>query len=806
MEPNPPLIGFLANLKKGFPPSKDFLRFRIAAMDEALRALGAKLVVYNPRQIDPSTGTVDGLVVEDGMYAPVKVPVPLVNGSWFIGRDRSYAPKLSAAEYRVWIAENGIDVYPQREFSHILKDKYKTARLVQNFDPSLQPKTEAYDHSLEQLTRFVERYKSVFVKPRFGSKGDGVFSIRRVRDGFRCAYYTDKQKREVTHPSVAEVRDALKSTVGSRRFVIQQGIAIDKHEDAPFDFRVIMLDDGMEWHWVHKAVLAAPGSEIANTTQGGTNWSTLELLDILYGETKAQEIFEEMRRVSFECVRHLDTLFPGKLMEVAFDFVLNKKHQLKIIEINTLPGMTKPGLPPEPAFHDILNRRPAEREIYEKFVLPHGSHLARFLFSKLEERQALATRGESHGVVRHAHADAGSAPPAVSIEIPFVEASAPRLHRAIAQQASYLARSCISDGSFRQREDLVPGAQVEPRFDTLWHVGAIRALDQFDRWRPTARVAEVMRRAGELLKARYLAPIPGEDHLLGIWSCSEFNYSGKPDQVRLGWVGLGLSALLCVERRHPGLTSLEELRSLGRFLCWAQNPNGSFRSLFVPSEGGWQPRWKSLDYPGEAAYGLLRLNEVDPSHKWVQAAADAIAHVVRKRENADGVPADWWSLVATARLLPVYHECEPRVSRDAVIQHARKVCEHILAMQVRNVAVPAFDGSFGRGGQTEPTATCLQGLLAARTFMEEDVPELAARLEPAIKDGVDFLVRACMRDEAQIAAMPRALRPTRYAASGEAMPPRGRGREIRIDYVQHGLAAMLGGAQSSESASPDRAE
>lgn len=769
-------------------------------MDEVLRDLGARLFVYSPRQIDPDSGQVRGLLIENGRFVPVTAPVPTVNGSWYIGRDRSSQPSMNALQFRNWVAKNGIDIYPLQSFSKVLKDKLKTSRMIRDFDSALHPSTEAYNGDLEQLTRFVQRYRSTFVKPRFGSKGNDIFSIRRTKSGLRCTYYSNRQWQEIIHATPADALAAINQVVGKKRFVIQQGIAIERHNDAPYIFRVILLDDGKQWQWVHKAVLAAPGSNIANTTQGGSNWKIVDLLGEIYGENKATELFDELQRTSFDCIHHLDMLFPGKLMEVAFDFVLSKSQKLKILEINTLPGMTKPGLPPEPAFSDILNRQPHEQDIYDKYVLPHGSCLARFLYTRLEERQAQQAQPGAAPLNMHpfeASVDDSDFDPQEDDTI--VDPVVPLLDQTIITQAGHLRRSCLANGSFRQPEKKSVKTGEDPRFDVLRHVEAIYSLDQYDQWRADTSTRETARRAGEFLKNNYIAPIPGEDQLLAVWSRSEFNQMGKPDQIKLGWVGLALIALLCLERQNPGFSSLEELRALGEFLRWGQNADGSFRSLFVPSQGGWKPDWSSLNYPGEAAFALLMLHELDPSPAWIEAAANGIGYLVRTREKETEIPADYWSLLATSRLLPVLGECKAGVSRENLMRHTRQVCESIMREQVRSSSNPLLDGGFDSDGRTEPTATLLQGLLAAQTFMQQEDPAFSDLLRSTIRDGINFLIRACISDNSKIEAMPRAIQPRRKRRARKSPTTRRNATRVRLDCVQHALSAMIQHAQLSES-------
>lgn len=795
-------IGFMVNMKEGVPPTRDFALFRIAPMSEVLETLGARLLVYSPRHIDPETGTVSGFVVENGRFVPETAPVPAVNGSWFIGRDKSAKATMNVRQVRAFAAENGIDVYPLREFSNLLKDKLATSRLIRNFDSKLEPHTEAYEGTQEQLARFVRRYKTVFLKPRFGNRGEDIYSIRKAKGGLVCSYYADKKKRRVTHENVGDAFAVIDKAIGKASFLIQRGVEIDRFKDSPFILRVIMLDDGKEWQWVHKAVLAAPGSDIANTTQGGYNSTTMALFTTLYGADKAAELFEEVRRVSFDCVRYLDTLFPGRLMEVAFDFVLDKNGRVKVLEVNTLPGMTKPGLPPSPAFLDILNRQPSEQEIYEKLILPHGTHLAHFLHTKLEERQARALRPETRGVAADSLRAGADVEAPATPEGPVVDPAESRLHQAITRQARHLVDSCLPDGSFRHRQDEEPGKLGDPRFEVLRHISVMHALDAYDRWRPNAGVRDAALRAGEYLKTHCIAPIPGEDHLLAVWSRSEFNYLGEPDQVRLGWSGLGLIALLDLERHRPGFSSIEELRALGEFLLWAQNDDGSFRSLFAPAQGGWKGSWKSPDYPGQASLALLMLHELDPSPRWVQAAADAIGYLARSREKAKKIPADYWALMATARLLPVFHECEPTVARDDVIRHARQICQAMLDRQVHDPNKPVVDGGFAKDGRTDSAATRIRGLLAAQVFMDDEDPQFSESLRSATKRGIAFLALASVPDGSTVEPMPKFSRPVSEDARKAARAARRRASAVNNDHVRIALSAMAEYALHTEPAGP----
>jgi len=472
--------------------------------------------------------------------------------------------------------------------------------------------------------------------------------------------------------------------------------------------------------------------------------------------------------------------------------VLSRKHQLKILEINTLPGMTKPGLPPQPAFADILNLRPEEREIFEQLVLPHGSCLARFLHTKHEQREARGLPEPPHDAkIYTLPAGTRAGEPTAGKRDAATDPSTTLLEQAIAAQAEFLLRASLADGSFNPQENPRRKDREGHRYEVLRQAGAIIALDLYDRWRPDARVRHVALRAGEYLKTKYLAPIPGEPGLLAIWSRSEFNVLGVPDQVKLGWVGLGLMALLCLERHSPGFTPLEELRALGEFLRWSQHTDGRFRCLFETSQGGWNKGWKSLDYPGQAVLALLELHRLDPSPKWLQSATDGLACLALERRGRADIRADYWALLATARLLPVFVEGSFGVGRGDLVGHARQICERILGEQLRRSTRPELNGGFDPNGRTEPTSRRLPGLLAACSFMAHEDPHFDQWLRAATRDGIDFLVRASAGGGMVPGPMTRSIQPAADESSGVPRSANRRAGDVHIDYVQPALFALL---------------
>ena len=366
-----------------------------------------------------------------------------------------------------------------------------------------------------------------------------------------------------------------------------------------------------------------------------------------------------------------------------------------------------------------------------------------------------------------------------------------RLRNAIHQSARYLINACDFDGKFKYRINLNPQIEVTPGYNMLRHAGSIYALAMYSDRSPDEITRRAMERAVRFLKDKTIHPLPGRPDLLAVWSDPQIILRQRPFEAKLGGTGLGLVALLSMEKIKPGTTSIEYLRKMGHFLRYMQKKDGSFYTKYIPSEGGRWDRWKSLYYPGEAALGLLMLNERDPSPVWRNAAADAIAHLARIRSGKNEVAADHWALLATAKLLPIYDRSHRPLPRKAIVDHAIQICTSILNQAEQTPPVPIVNGCFTHDGRTTPTATRLEGLLAALTFWPKDHDELRHRIKAHVNKGVSFLLSSQITQGEHAGAIPRGVHPLppanpRYSGSFNR-----RVSEVRIDYVQHALSAMI---------------
>lgn len=221
-----------------------------------------------------------------------------------------------------------------------------------------------------------------------------------------------------------------------------------------------------------------------------------------------------------------------------------------------------------------------------------------------------------------------------------------------------------------------------------------------------------------------------------------------------------------------------------------QKEDGSFNSKYIPDEGGRSDKWGSLYYPGEAALGLLMLDEVDPTGLWIERAIKALEYLAKNWRGKSSVPVDHWTLLATSELMVNKNIDKVNINIELLINHTLQLCEIILNEQKINTLDSKLDGGFMFDGRITPTSIRLEGLLSALSFLPGD-DIIVKEIEDAVHRGISFLLRAQVKQSSFAGGFPRAIgkidmnTPTIIKFNRRAT-------EVRIDYVQHALSAMIG--------------
>lgn len=372
--------------------------------------------------------------------------------------------------------------------------------------------------------------------------------------------------------------------------------------------------------------------------------------------------------------------------------------------------------------------------------------------------------------------------------------------RGIEEAADYVVRATDGNGRYvyLMAQD---GGVASSEYNIVRHAGAIYALAEYQTQGATAEAraraaAATSRAAAQMLDPRYTRPVGQEPDMLAVWSDPK-EEGGNRWSAKLGGSGLGLVGLMSrVRADDAGASDLESIQKIARFVVFMQKPDGNFNAKYSDEEG--RVTGASLYYPGEAVLGLTMLHEQDHDPAWLKAGFAGIAARGSSIRATDKPPADHWLMIAIDRILPFVAQApSPAKTREELFATSIHIGRSMLDEQTRTASrSPELDGCYTPDGRTTPSATRLEGLLALEHMLGEEPSQAAFRDEVrrSIVRGMTFLRRAQITDGPRRGGFPPTVKEDdgtpAPANEDEEHASRRRG-DVRIDYVQHAMSAMM---------------
>ncbi len=380
-------VGLLCNCSMTRDPMEKLspsLVNRAFLIDRLLRPDDIGVFLYSPLEVS-SPLEVPGYTISGNTLQATRLPMPRVNANWTYGTRRMLKRGIGYNHFKRLLQAHDLRAYVPYAFAERVSNKRKAYDLVRTFDPALHPHTEDYSGAPLQVEAFLSRSSCVFIKPRSGNRGNGIFVLRPGPGGLHLTFYDYGGQRRFGPLTPESMLAVVQAAAGGTSYVIQEGVESLQAEGCVFDVRVVMVNDGSRWHEIVETRLAPPGSDLSNVFQGGSIEVTEAVLSRALGEAAAQQVLRSIAAKAHELARHLETDFPGELMEVGFDVVVDRHCGLHVVEINSKPGVA--GFGSETRFFEWT---PADEVHYRRWVQPHVTHLAAFLRAKLDEGAALS--------------------------------------------------------------------------------------------------------------------------------------------------------------------------------------------------------------------------------------------------------------------------------------------------------------------------------------------------------------------------------------------------------------------------------
>jgi hypothetical protein len=256
----------------------------------------------------------------------------------------------------------------------------------------------------------------------------------------------------------------------------------------------------------------------------------------------------------------------------------------------------------------------------------------------------------------------------------------------------------------------------------------------------------------------------------------------EDESVKLGGNALALLAFTEHVRVTNDTEYLKKAQSYAEWMMATQNERGEFTQHEQTREG------KTTDlvseyYPGEAIFALMRLYTLDHNDRWRVSAEKGAKWLIETRDAGKAtstLPHDHWLLYGLNELHAV-------TADPLYLAHARKITDAIASTQHVTAEDVRWVGGFYNPPRSTPTATRVEGLVAAYAlFVRAGDAVYAERAKEVIDRAVPFLLRTQVtKERAQSAGLNQDGALGGFTESLDEY-------DIRIDYVQHNISALLG--------------
>ncbi len=302
----------------------------------------------------------------------------------------------------------------------------------------------------------------------------------------------------------------------------------------------------------------------------------------------------------------------------------------------------------------------------------------------------------------------------------------------------------------------------------------------------TYAILMLFERTGEL---RYLrVALDGINFLLKYidYVDKDTSYILHDDKGKLGGTALSLLCLTKYKDLTKNPVFDDYIDKMGEFLLYMQEDEGWFRSFYY-YEGDYDYNENSSIYPGEAMLALIRLYKTMGEDKYLEALEKAYTFYSNDQKyewrNSAFIP---WTTSAFAE---AYEETE----KIEYANFAFAMSDFQLNWQIKTDQFDEEDNNLKGGFSSEPsinTASYLEGI--GDTYKLAKLIDNALKIEvyeSALIIGAEFILSLQYRHEEveEFTHPGRAFGGFHLTLSGDDE----RWSEIRIDYTQHSLSAIL---------------
>jgi hypothetical protein len=338
-----PLVGILisrtAPTEEGlFGGMSDFCREVI----QTCRLRGGVGFVFTLDQIVEEKNTVLGWTYRNHHWIKRTFPIPYCTYNR-IG-SRSVEEKESTKEKIALLKEKGVLFFNEQ-----FLDKWQIHQKLSLIPEaaSFSPYTDVYTGPAS-LQAILQKYPYLYLKPSSGSLGRGIMRVTRTTNGYVCQYASLNGTVTRRYPSFGLLHQMLRSRIGKRRYLMQQGLHLIKLHGGIVDLRALVQKNRYgEWSITSIIGRSAPtrGSIVSNVARGGTMMSLANILTAArFPPIVRTTLATSVRQLALTVARLFEQSVEGHYAELGIDIGIDTSGKAWLLEVNSKPSKTSNSL------------------------------------------------------------------------------------------------------------------------------------------------------------------------------------------------------------------------------------------------------------------------------------------------------------------------------------------------------------------------------------------------------------------------------------------------------------------------------
>ncbi|MBT2618673.1 MULTISPECIES: YheC/YheD family protein [unclassified Bacillus (in: firmicutes)] len=298
---------------------------RTYAYSVVAKAEGVNFFYFTAGKVNIQNQTILGKIYEDGKWVDKEFPFP----------DAIFNASYPTSEK----GEEIVDfLYERIPFtSHSIGNKmsvHETIQQAKEFEQYLIPTLELT--GLDILTKMVDTYPKVIVKPLSGHQGGGIAFIEKEKQ----RKYKINEAGQISYFDKDQMLEFVSDKIRIQDYLVQQYISCKTKSGNVYDFRLHVQKNG-EGKWVITSIyprIGPSGSITSNLGSGGytgfpESFLKYEFKDSWYDIKRTLEYFA----ISF--TNHFDSLYDSTLDELGIDVGIDENQKIWIFEVNWRPGI-----------------------------------------------------------------------------------------------------------------------------------------------------------------------------------------------------------------------------------------------------------------------------------------------------------------------------------------------------------------------------------------------------------------------------------------------------------------------------------